>query len=537
MQGDVKSIVKMVKNFYLKLILAVLFRIISKAVELIALVVVAEYVEKANLGLVYISLYLIFAIFISSYLDTFISHDISFKIVKNLQDKLYEHIDLIATDGVDEKNSADAAMIMLSDISVFEWFFGHCLVEWIGTLITLFVGLIYLARYSVVVMLIVAAGLALMMALPLIMPDKAKEKGLVMKEAFGQLNGIVADGVYGNKEISGFHWEKQFFDSLKEKNENYQRVFQKFSLEAEKQKTIEGIIVGAVLILSITLGISKLAIWVLVAQMLMCVKDTLAEGSNYGFVFGAATRIMNIFRKKPAVLDEGTGTIEGDNIKLSFENVAFSYVDNPILKNLSFEINEPGLIAIVSKSGGGKSTMSKLLQRIYDVKEGAIKINDQDIRNISLHDLRELITVIPQEAFLFTGSVEDNLKLVKPDATESEIANALQSACVEEDKNKSGGEKQRIAIAQGLLKNPKILVLDEATRALDQKYEKKIYDGIAKSRQGNITLVIAHRLSAIKACDKVLFIEDGRVNDFGNYDCLIKNNINFRNLVMGEGFE
>jgi len=218
-----------------------------------------------------------------------------------------------------------------------------------------------------------------------------------------------------------------------------------------------------------------------------------------------------------------------------FEDVSFSYDHaREALKEVSFDAPAGQTIALVGATGSGKSTTLNLLHRVFDPTEGRVTIDGLDIRAITLESLRENIGVVFQEPFIFARSIEENLRIGKPDATRAEMEHALEQAQAiefvrrspnglqtvigERGRNLSGGERQRLSIARALLKNPPIMILDEATSALDAKTEHQVQQAIDAAMRGRTTFVIAHRLSTIRSADCILVFDQGRAIESGSFD-------------------
>ncbi|KAK9368277.1 P-loop containing nucleoside triphosphate hydrolase protein [Lipomyces kononenkoae] len=254
----------------------------------------------------------------------------------------------------------------------------------------------------------------------------------------------------------------------------------------------------------------------------------------------SAERIISILEQKPTVADKpGAKDLTVERGQISFNNVSFKYGDKhkPAIHNVTLNCPAGSTVAFVGESGGGKSTIFRLLFRFYDVNSGSISIDDQDIRDITLKSLGENVGVVPQECVLFNDTIMFNLKYAKRDATDDEIYAAARAASIhdkilrfpdgydtvvgERGLRLSGGEKQRIAIARAILKNPAILLLDEATAMLDVDSERHIQVALRELSRNRTTLVIAHRLSTIISADRIVVIHEGRVIEQGSHTELL----------------
>lgn len=242
---------------------------------------------------------------------------------------------------------------------------------------------------------------------------------------------------------------------------------------------------------------------------------------------------------KPEVNDrESAKTVENIQGRVAFENVSFRYdSDRPILSNINFEIPTGKTLAVVGPTGAGKSTLSRILFRFYDIDKGSVKVDGIDIRNLSQKSLRKAIGIVPQDTVLFNDSILYNIKYARPEASVDDIYRAAKDAQIhdfilslpkgyetivgERGLKLSGGEKQRVAIARALLKDPSILILDEATSALDSATERGIQDALDRASAGRTTLVIAHRLSTIIKADNIIVMENGEIAEQGTHQALL----------------
>ncbi len=273
---------------------------------------------------------------------------------------------------------------------------------------------------------------------------------------------------------------------------------------------------------------------------------------------GATERVFELLDEVPekinATQNHSTEKIKGH---VSFKNVGFSYPSRPeieVLKDVNFTAQFGQKIALVGPSGAGKSTISSLLLRFYDIDKGEILIDDKNIYDYDLENLRGNMSIVPQDVILFGGSIRENIAYGKPDATEEEIVNAAKQANAfdfvngfpekfdtlvgERGIKLSGGQRQRIAIARALLKNPSILILDEATSSLDSESEKLVQEALENLMQGRTSIIIAHRLSTIRSADAILVLNEGKIAEYGTHKELLEigNGIykNLSNLQFSE---
>jgi ABC-type transport system involved in Fe-S cluster assembly fused permease/ATPase subunit len=262
----------------------------------------------------------------------------------------------------------------------------------------------------------------------------------------------------------------------------------------------------------------------------------------------SSERLLELFKEQPTVVDKpGAKTLESCNGDIRFKNVRFTYDQRrSALQGMDFHCEPGSTTAFVGESGGGKSTVFRLLFRFYNVQVGSILVDGHDVQDITIDSLRRHIGVVPQDTVLFNESIMYNLKYAKPDATEEQVFEACRAASIhdkiltfpdgyetkvgERGLRLSGGEKQRVAIARTILKGPRIIMLDEATAALDTETEQHIQDALETLGKGRTMLVIAHRLSTIMSADRILVLHEGRVVESGSHDALLAKKGRYANM-------
>jgi ATP-binding cassette subfamily B protein len=288
----------------------------------------------------------------------------------------------------------------------------------------------------------------------------------------------------------------------------------------------------------------ELASFVLYAAMVAGSISTMAQvWGDMMRAAGATERLLELLHTKTAVTEVPNPLpLSNDSMaNIQFNSVDFNYPSrplNPALKNINLKINAGETVAFIGPSGAGKTTIFQLLLRFYDVQNGSITINNQNIRDISLHDLRRLIAVVPQDPVIFSANLFENIRYGQPDATDEAVITAANAAQVEQflpqlpngyetflgerGTRLSGGQRQRIAIARAILKDAPILLLDEATSALDAESEILVQEGLNAAMQGRTTLIIAHRLATIKKADKIIVMESSAIIETGDAEALRK---------------
>ena len=395
-------------------------------------------------------------------------------------------------------------------------------------------------------------------------------QGQALAQEMGKLNASIVDGVQGLQDIISFRRQKEYLKTIFGINDSYNKFSLDYAIRAGKEVRLVDLIIGLanltskIIIISLVITSKIEAVWLLPLFIITGLiygplLEVMAVSNKFGIIFSSAERVFNLLQMKASVEDSGKiryEEVNTKNLEIRFDNVHFKYPhtfeeeNKSVLKGLSFELKSGESLALVGASGEGKSTAAKLLQRFWDIDEGKITINGIDIKSFSLETLRNLITVVPQDIYLFNRSIKENIRLAKQIASDTELEEALRKARLEDIRQRfengwdtivgeravrlSGGEKSRIALAQAFLKDSPILVLDEASANLDSENESKINEAVNSLKEGRAVLIIAHRLSTIKSAGRILLLHAGRIEAQGTFEELMSGSQYFRELIGKE---
>lgn len=385
---------------------------------------------------------------------------------------------------------------------------------------------------------------------------KMKRSGKERQDTIGEATAFMQESLAGIQVIKGFNKIDKIIENYEDVTETeMKKIYQAAKIKA-KISPINEILTALMLVMIAAYGgyaiiylkdftpgdlISFLTAAGLMQQPL---KRFIRRNSELYEIIPSGDRVMEIFKIKPEVdcFIEEPKKFSGEVDSIEFKNVGFTYPNSEtkVLKDVSFSVKKGEVVAFVGSSGSGKTTIVNLLPRFYDIEEGNIEINGIDVREYSLKQYRQYIGMVPQDTFLFSGTIADNIGFGKEGVSFEEIVEASKMANAYnfiKDLEKgfdtevgergvllSGGQKQRIAIARALIQNPAIMILDEATSALDTESEKLVQEALDKLMVGRTTFVIAHRLSTIISADKIVVMEKGEVKEIGKHEELLAKN-------------
>lgn len=390
---------------------------------------------------------------------------------------------------------------------------------------------------------------------------KIRKSGRIRQDTSGAVTAFIQETLSGVFVIKAFNNSDDMVERYKEISmDEFQKSYRSTKIKA-KVSPINEVITTIMVLLVASYG----GYQILVAKT-MSAGDLISFVTALGLMSQPLKRLVNKNNDLQEALPSADRVIEildvpveqdhygeekelnGKIETMSFNNVSFHYDDSPelILKNINLDVKAGEVVAFVGKSGSGKTTLVNLIPRFFEVSEGNIEVNGINIKNLSLKKYRDYIGVVPQESFLFSGTVYDNIAFGKAGVTEEDIIKAAKMANAynfimelpnqfktevgERGTMLSGGQKQRIAIARALIQNPEIMILDEATSALDTESERLVQDALDKLMVNRTTFVIAHRLSTIINADKIVVMENGEIKEVGNHQELLKLNGLYRHL-------
>lgn len=476
----------------------------------------------------------------------------------DLREDAFRKIQTFSYANIEEFNAGNLVVRMTNDINqiqnvvmmTFQILFRLPLL-FIGSFILAVVTLPSLWWVLVFMVVLIVAIMGFMMGV--VGPRFAKFQTLLER-----INAIAKENLRGVRVVKSFVREKDQFDKFTQVSDE---------LLGENLYIGYAFSVMQPAMMLISYGAVFLSIWLVagMAESDPSVVGSIASFVNYlsqiiftivmvGFLGNSVTRAMISFRRIREILDTEPAMtfkdVEDEELEgsLSFENVTFTYPNDaePILKDVSFDIAAGEMVGVVGATGAGKSTLAQLIPRLFDPQQGSIKIGGKDIRTVSEGTLRKTVSIVLQRAILFSGTIADNLRQGKGDATVSELERAariaqasefisrmdlaFESPVEERGTNFSGGQKQRMSIARGIVSNPRILIFDDSTSALDAKSERLVQEALNKDLKGTTTIIIAQKISSVVHADKILVLDQGRLIGQGKHADLVATNPVYREI-------
>ena len=485
-----------------------------------------------------------------TWLESWISHDLAFRLLAQMRIALYRQLDRLAPGYLQRRRTGDLVAMATQDVETVEYFFAHtvanafvAIVVPAGVLITLLVHDWQLAL-ALLPFLVLAAWS------PVLTRSAVERLGTVARVHLGELNAHVVDTLQGLREIAALQAGRQRRADFARLVEAYVPVRLAFNRQITLQRVwlelligaggLTVLVVGAALVNAGELSATTLPLLTLLAMGAFLPISELAQvGRRLGDTIGATRRLTAIHTETVPVLD-GPGVADGHvPAGAALAGVRFTYqgASRPALDEVSFEVRPGSTVALVGPSGAGKSTVAHQLLRFWDPEAGSVTLDGHDAREFRLDELRGRIALVAQDTYLFNASIRDNLLVANPTASGVELSDALERAGLadfvatlpdgvdtvvgERGAQLSGGQRQRVAIGRAILKDAPVLVLDEATSHLDSLNERLVRDALSELESGRTAVVIAHRLSTVRDTDLIVVLEAGRVVEAGTHQELL----------------
>ena len=479
-------------------------------------------------------------------------HVMGAAIETDMREDAFKHLQKLSDNYFNNTKIGQIMARITSDLFDVTEFSHHCPEEFFIAGLKIIVSFIILSGINLKLTLIIFMMIPLMILSCTYFNLQVKKAFKKQRNHIGELNARIEDSLLGNKvvrafanedvEIEKFTNDNRAFFKIKKESYKYLAAFQNTIRIFDGIMYVVVIVAGGIFMINGKIEPGDLVAYTLyVTTLLATIRRIIEFAEQFQKGITGIERFTELMDAGVDIFDdENAVALEDVRGEIRFENVSFEYPDDhiPVLKNISLTIKPGEKIALVGSSGGGKTTLTNLIPRFYDPTEGEIKIDGKNIKEIKLDSLRGNIGVVQQDVFLFSGTVYDNIAYGKPGASKEEVENAAKLAGADEFIRQlpggydtyvgergvklSGGQKQRISIARVFLKSPKILLLDEATAALDNESEKLVADSLDKLASGRTTLTIAHRLSTIEGADRILVLSDGHITEEGSHSELME---------------
>ena len=503
------------------------------------------------LNYIVISIIVVFIIRgIAFYGQSYLMNYVGQRVIIDIRKAVFEKLQRLSLDFYDKNKTGTIMSYVTNDVNALQSAMVENVVEMVTESVILIASIVMMIYLDWRLFLVTFSTFPVVLLFIDQFGKRIRKSGSRIQEASADITSVLQETVSSARVIKSFVREEYEINRFDKENMNNFRANMKYAqLSATLTPTIEFVAaVGVTIILwyggnsvidgTITAG-SLVAFLTYAVNISNPIKRLSRVIGNIQRAMAAAQRVFDVLDLPETIKNlpeaKALPTVKG---QVSFNNVSFSY--NPgeqVLNNVSFNVKPGEMIAFVGPSGAGKSTVASLLPRFYDVTDGSITIDGEDIRRVTLDSLREQVGIVPQETVLFNGSVYDNILYGRLDATKEEVEaaakaanahnfimelpNGYQTMLGDRGVNISGGQRQRISIARAILKNPQILILDEATSALDTESERVVQEALDRLMIGRTSFVIAHRLSTIKNADKIMVLEKGTLAEMGTHEELM----------------
>lgn len=474
----------------------------------------------------------------------------------NIQDFSFKNIDKFSTSSLITRLTTDVMNVrqsyqMITRISI------RCPIQLVMALIMSFVispkiALIFLCATPVL-------GIGLFLIIKFAYPIFDK-----VFKSYDKMNRVVRENVKGVRVVKSFNSQGKEIDKFEDASTDIYKNFSRGERLIAFNSPLMQICIYSCMLLISWFGAQEIVIGNLktgqLTSLFSYTMQILMSLMMFSMVLvmitmskASAERIVEVLKEKPDIVNPENPVESVENGDIEYKNVGFSYVgdeNKECMKDINLKIKSGEMVGILGGTGSGKTTLVSLLPRLYDATSGEVLVGDRNVKEYDIKALRDAVSVVLQKNVLFSGSLRDNMKWGNPDATDEEIAEALEIASATEfvsnfpdgydhhieqgGANLSGGQKQRLCIARALIKNPKILILDDSTSAVDTATDRKIKQGLRETKPEITKIIIAQRISSVQDADKIVVIDNGRINGVGTHDELIKTNKIYQEVYQSQ---
>lgn len=484
------------------------------------------------------------------YVIAYWGHTFGIRVETDIRQTLFEHIQTLGFDYFGRNRTGQLMSRLTTDLWEVSELAHHGPEDLLISLATILGALAVLAtiqwRLALVIGLLIPVFLLVIIFRRRAMSQASRE----VKVTAGEINSDIESSLSGIRTAKAFANEELEIEKFRRSNARYRNHKRKFYHEMGLFLAVMELFLSVLSVAVIAVGgwlimrgemdyVDLITFSMYLSTFISPIRKLVNFSEQFANGFAGLGRFAEIMRTEPTLKD-APDAVELTDVRgsIDMEDVSFSYSEEAeVLRHVTLAVAPGETVAVVGPSGGGKTTLCQLIPRFYDVSEGAVKIDGTDVRQIRQDSLHRKIGIVQQDVFLFAGTVEENIRYGRPDATAEEVAEAARRAEIYDDIMAmpegfgtyvgergvllSGGQKQRIAIARIFLKNPPILILDEATSALDSVTEARIQRAFDELAKGRTTLIIAHRLSTIRSAGRILVISDGEVTESGSHEELM----------------
>jgi ATP-binding cassette subfamily B protein len=502
-----------------------------------------------NLTLIALAVYIGKAIL--QFLRSYMAHVAGWGVVADVRKYIYEHMQRLSLRFYEDKQVGQLMSNVVNDTDLFEQLIAHAIPDVVVNVITFLAVTVMLLGLNWKLTLLSTIPIPLVILSLRIYAKYVRPAFRKRQKELGDLNATLNDNLSGIREIKAFTRENEEANRIRERIDSYKdsllnalklmATFQPFVEFTSSLGTLIVIFFGGRLAMDGVLPVSDLVAFFLYLEMFYNPVRVLSSAwENVQSSLAGADRVAHLIEEdeEPHNVPKAITLPDEAKGEIIFKKVSFSYIHGvTVLEDINLEIPAKSVVALIGPTGVGKSTMVSLIPRFYDISSGQIMLDGHDIRTINMENLRQQISIVLQDVFLFYGTVRENILFGHPDATENEIIEASKVANAydfimnlpfgfdtvigERGVKLSGGQKQRLSIARAVLKDAPILILDEATSSVDTQTELLIQEAIERLMKGRTTIVIAHRLSTIRGADTIVVLEGSKIKEIGTHDELM----------------